>query len=86
MGGGGYRVEGDKGEKKWDNCNSIINKICFKNKIHANNMKSGICFKIWGQKKEWKVVETGLAKWQNIELKLDHGYMGLIMLFCICLK
>ena len=22
-----YREESDKGEKKWDNCNSIINKI-----------------------------------------------------------
>ena len=28
--GGGYRAEGHKGEKKWDNCNSIINKIYFK--------------------------------------------------------
>ena len=27
--GGGYRAEGNKGEKKWDNCNSII-KIYFK--------------------------------------------------------
>ena len=28
-GGVGYRAEGNKGEKKkWDNCNSIINKIC----------------------------------------------------------
>ena len=26
--------EGDKGEKKWDNCNSKINKIYFKNKLH----------------------------------------------------
>ena len=26
----GYRVEENKGEKKWDNCNSIINKICEK--------------------------------------------------------
>ena len=25
-----YRAEGDKGEKKWDNCSSIINKIYFK--------------------------------------------------------
>ena len=24
---GGYRVEGNKGEKKWDNCNTMINKI-----------------------------------------------------------
>ena len=24
---GGYRAEGNKGEKKWDNYNSIINKI-----------------------------------------------------------
>ena len=28
--GGGYRAEGNKGEKKWDNCNSIINKIYLK--------------------------------------------------------
>ena len=28
--GAGCRVEGHKGEKKWDNCNSIINKIYFK--------------------------------------------------------
>ena len=27
------RAEGDKGEKKWDNCNSIINKIHFKNQL-----------------------------------------------------
>ena len=28
---GGCRAEGHKGEKKeWDNCNSKINKICFK--------------------------------------------------------
>ena len=26
-GRGVCRVEGNKGEKKWDNCNSIINKI-----------------------------------------------------------
>ena len=26
-GRGRYRAEGNKGEKKWDNCNSIINKI-----------------------------------------------------------
>ena len=31
-GGKGCRAEGDKGEKKWDNCNSIINKIYVKNK------------------------------------------------------
>ena len=28
--GGGYRAEGNKGEKKWDNCNTIISKIYFK--------------------------------------------------------
>ena len=28
--GGRYRAEGNKGEKKWDNCNSIKNKIYFK--------------------------------------------------------
>ena len=27
---GGYWVEGNKGEKKWDNCNSIINKMYLK--------------------------------------------------------
>ena len=27
---GGCRVEGDNGERKWDNCNSIINKIYLK--------------------------------------------------------
>ena len=27
---GEYRTEGDKGEKKWDNCNNIINKIYLK--------------------------------------------------------
>ena len=26
-GGRGYKAEGNKGEKKWDNCNSIIYKI-----------------------------------------------------------
>ena len=29
--GGVCRVEGSKGEKKWDSCNSTINKIYFKN-------------------------------------------------------
>ena len=29
-GKGGYRGEGNKREKKWDNRNSIINKIYFK--------------------------------------------------------
>ena len=28
--GGGCRAWRDKGEKKWNNCNSIINKIYFK--------------------------------------------------------
>ena len=33
---GGCRVEGDKEEtKNWDNCNSIINKIYFKNKYRG---------------------------------------------------
>ena len=31
MVGDAYRAEGNKGEKKWDNCNSIINKIYLKN-------------------------------------------------------
>ena len=35
MVGGGCRAEGNKGEKKWDNCNSIINKIYF---LKANNL------------------------------------------------
>ena len=30
---GGCWEEGNKGEKKWDNCNSIINKIYLKNNI-----------------------------------------------------
>ena len=30
--GVGYRAEGNKGEKKWDNCNSRINEIYFKKK------------------------------------------------------
>ena len=32
---------GDKGEKKWDNCNSIINKIYLKNKIYKIIKKNG---------------------------------------------
>ena len=31
--GMGDRAERDKGEKKWDNCNSIINKIYFKKNL-----------------------------------------------------
>ena len=27
---GGNKEEGNKGEKKWDNCDSIINKIYFR--------------------------------------------------------
>lgn len=42
---------------------------------------AGICFKIWGQKKEWKVVETRLAKWQDVKLRLGDAYTGIIMLF-----
>ena len=39
--------EGHKGEKKWDNCNSIINKIYFKKDITAythtgKTVKTGI--------------------------------------------
>ena len=30
--GGRCRAEGNKGKKKWDNCNSIINKIYLKKK------------------------------------------------------
>ena len=36
----GYRVEGNKGEKKWDNCNNIINKIYFKNNNNSNSTVS----------------------------------------------
>ena len=32
--GGGYRAEENKGEKKWDHCNSIINKLYFKKEKH----------------------------------------------------
>ena len=28
--GGGCRAEGNKGDKKWDNCNNVINKIYLK--------------------------------------------------------
>ena len=28
--GKGYKKEGEKREKKWDNCNSIVNKIYLK--------------------------------------------------------
>ena len=31
-------VEGNKGEKKWDNCNSIINKIYLKNNITSRTL------------------------------------------------
>ena len=41
-GRGGYRAEGNKGErKKWDNCNSLINKIFYilKNKsVHLHKI------------------------------------------------
>ena len=37
--GGGYRAEGNKGEKKWDNCNSIINKIYLKKKKKSKRAK-----------------------------------------------
>ena len=30
LAGGGCKVEGNKGRKKWDNCNSIINKLYLK--------------------------------------------------------
>ena len=33
---GGYKVEGKKEEKKWGNCNSIINKIYLKRDISTN--------------------------------------------------
>ena len=32
----GYTTEGNKGEEKWDNCNSIINKIYFLKKKQSN--------------------------------------------------
>ena len=32
MVGGGYRAEGNKGEKIWNNCNSIISKTYLKYK------------------------------------------------------
>ena len=34
--GGGCRAEGNKGEKKWDNCNIIINKIYFLEKKNVS--------------------------------------------------
>ena len=33
VGGGGAGWRGIKGRKKWDNCNSIINKIYFKKEV-----------------------------------------------------
>ena len=33
--GGKYRMEGNKGEKKWDNCNGIVNKIYLKKEINT---------------------------------------------------
>ena len=33
--GRGTKQRGIKGRKKWDTCNSIINKIYFKNKIKS---------------------------------------------------
>ena len=35
---GGCTVEGNKGEKKWDNCNSIINKIYLKKNYQEKNV------------------------------------------------
>ena len=34
-------AEGDKGEKKWDSCNSIINKIYFKKKNLLPSLSNG---------------------------------------------
>ena len=31
-------MEGEKGEKKWDNCNSIINKVYFKKQSIGKNI------------------------------------------------
>ena len=36
--GGGAGLRGMKGRKHWDNCNSIINKICFKKKSKKCNL------------------------------------------------
>ena len=35
----GYQMEGVKGEKNWDNCSSIVNKIYFKKIHHLSHMK-----------------------------------------------
>ena len=41
--GGGCRAEGNKGKgKKWDNCNSIINKIYIKTKRKNSLVNSGV--------------------------------------------
>ena len=40
--GGGYRAEGNKREKKWDNCNSIINKIHFE-KAQKISVSAPVC-------------------------------------------
>ena len=35
---GGYKTDGSKGETKWDNYNSVTNKIYFKKEIKKENV------------------------------------------------
>ena len=53
--GGGMQGGGDKGEKKWNNCNSIINKIYLKN-VQAHSMRL-LTLQKW---KEMASLDTGL--------------------------
>ena len=55
MESGGYRAEGKKGEKKWDNCNSIINKIYLKPELFRN---------IYKDKTKWRL-ESGEGKMET---------------------
>ena len=55
--GGRYWAEGDKGEKKWDNCNSIINKIYLKTLYKQKTKKQK-------QTKETARTGTESQKWR----------------------
>ena len=46
-GGGGAGQRGIKERKKWDNCNSIINKIYFKKEKVKLFIYATICMKLW---------------------------------------
>ena len=54
MVGGGCRAEENKGEKKWDNCNSIINKIY----IFFRHIKG-----VFGDKIKLMILRLGRLAW-----------------------